>query len=153
MGSVQAPDESRANIRASTQRGRCFRCQHGRVPPSVLVVDDHADFRAAARALLAAHGWSVLGETADVRSTVAEVRRLRPDLVVIDVGLSPDDPEGDGIDLAHLLAGIEPPPSVVLVSARGRASYGARLDEAPALGFVPKADLSARRLSELLDAR
>ena len=63
---------------------------------TVLVVDDHAGFRAKARLLLEADGYEVIGEAADAQTAVAEASRLRPEVVLLDVQL----PDGDGFDVA-----------------------------------------------------
>ena len=63
---------------------------------TVLIVDDHPSFRASARVLLEAEGFDVIGEAADGTSGIAEARRLRPDLVLLDVQL----PDIDGFDVA-----------------------------------------------------
>ena len=67
---------------------------------SVLIVDDHAGFRSSARALLEADGFDVLGEAADGESAVEQARRLRPQVVLLDVQL----PGMDGFAVAESLA-------------------------------------------------
>ena len=67
---------------------------------SVLIVDDHPSFRASARVLLEAEGFDVIGEAADGASGIAEAKRLRPDLVLLDVQL----PDIDGFDVASRLS-------------------------------------------------
>ena len=67
---------------------------------SVLIVDDHAGFRSGARALLEADGFDVLGEAADGESAVEQARRLRPQVVLLDVQL----PGIDGFAVAESLA-------------------------------------------------
>ena len=81
---------------------------------TILIVDDHESFRVQARALLAADGLEVIGEAADGASGLAAARALRPDLVLLDIGL----PDVDGIQVACELAGDDPPPHVILVSSR-----------------------------------
>lgn len=114
-----------------------------------LIVDDHAAFREQARALLEAEGLTVIGEAADGRSVISAVRRLRPDVVLLDIGL----PDTDGIAVAELLAREDPRPRVVLISSRDAATYGARLTSSRSAGFLPKDDLSAGALTELLDGQ
>jgi DNA-binding NarL/FixJ family response regulator len=114
---------------------------------SVLIVDDHAGFRSSARALLEADGFDVLGEAADGESAMREARRLRPQVVLLDVQL----PGMDGFAVAESLAAEPSAPAVVLVSSRGRGAYRTRLLSTPALGFITKAEFSGECLSSLLD--
>lgn len=115
------------------------------MPIRVLIVDDDAVFRAAARRLLEAHGLVVAGEAGSLRDGRERFAALRPDAVILDVGL----PDGNGVHLATELAAEPDPPRVLLASSdpgavtRGLvARSGAR--------FVPKADLPAADLSALL---
>lgn len=113
----------------------------------MLIVDDHPGFRSAARALLEADGFAVIGEAADGQSALAAAERLRPGLVLLDIQL----PDLDGFAVAERLAnGSEPAPAVVLVSSRTASSYRRRLKGSPALGFVAKSELSGAALSALL---
>lgn len=52
--------------------------------------------------------------------------------------------------MAERLAAAPSPPAVVLISSRDPAGYRRRLAGSPARGFIPKAELSAARLAELL---
>ena len=52
--------------------------------PTALIVDDHDSFPESARSLLEAEGLTVVGDGA---AAVAEVARLQPDLVLLDVQL------------------------------------------------------------------
>lgn len=113
---------------------------------SVLIVDDHPAFREAARALLEAEGFVVVGEAADGLEALVAVDVLRPDIVLLDIQL----PGRDGIDVAAELAGRRCPAAVVLISSRDRETYGARLAAARTSGFLPKRDLSGEALAHLL---
>jgi len=113
----------------------------------VLIVDDHAPFRALARRLLTADGFDIVGEAADGASAIDAVRALRPDVVLLDVQL----PDVDGFRVAEALTDDPPSPAVVLVSSRSGGDYGSRLTSSPARGFIPKADLSGEGLQRVLD--
>jgi DNA-binding NarL/FixJ family response regulator len=113
---------------------------------TVVIVDDFAGFRRSARALLEDDGFDVVGEAADGRSALAEVQRLRPAVVLLDVQL----PDLDGFEVAALLASASDPPIVVLVSTRDAGAYTARLAATSARGFIAKAELSGERLAALL---
>jgi DNA-binding NarL/FixJ family response regulator len=116
------------------------------VRSTLLIVDDHAEFRASARALLQAEGFDVVGEAADGAEALRAVADLRPQVVLLDIQL----PGADGIEVAGQLATGPDPPAVVLVSSRGAAAYGRRLRDAPARGFIMKGDLSGEALAALV---
>jgi len=116
--------------------------------PTLLIVDDHAGFRSLARRLLTAGGFEVVGEAADGNAAIAAARRLRPDVVLLDVQL----PGIDGLEVAARLRDGETAPAVVLISTRDRTDYGPRVDRCGARGFIPKAELSAAAIRALLGA-
>jgi DNA-binding NarL/FixJ family response regulator len=122
---------------------------HDRSVTTILVVDDHAPFRAQARALLEADGFVVVGEAEDGASGLTAARTLRPDLVLVDIGL----PDMDGFEVACELADREPDLPVILVSTREAADYGSRLACSRALGFIPKDELSGSAILALTDPR
>jgi DNA-binding NarL/FixJ family response regulator len=111
----------------------------------VLIVDDHAGFRATARRMLESDGFEVVGEADTCAGAVEASERLAPDLVLLDVQL----PDGDGVSTASKLAGPRPAPAVVLISSRPREDLGP-LDESGARGFVPKDELSAAAIRNLI---
>jgi DNA-binding NarL/FixJ family response regulator len=114
---------------------------------SLLIVDDHADFRAGARALLEVDGFQVLGEAPDGESALEVARRLRPQVILLDIQL----PGMDGFAVADRLAEEDDPPIVVLTSSRAAEAFRTRLQAARSVrGFIAKADLSGECLSALL---
>jgi DNA-binding NarL/FixJ family response regulator len=106
----------------------------------VLIVDDHAGFRASARRMLECDGYEVVGEAADGAQALTAARELRPDLVLVDVGL----PDCDGRDLAARL-GTNSHVAVLLISSRDDVESGEE-----ALGFIPKDRLSGRAIKALV---
>lgn len=113
---------------------------------TVLIVDDHEGFRRAARKLLEADGFAVVGEAADGESAIVEAARLHPQIVLLDIQL----PDVDGLDLAARFAEAGDPPAVVLTSSRGASAYRRRLAQSPARGFIAKNELSGEALAALL---
>ena len=113
----------------------------------VLIVDDHPSFRRFATKLLAAGGFDVVGEAEDGSSALAAARRLRPDLVLLDVLL----PDMSGFAVAEALAATSGAPQVVLVSSRSASELGAALDESPVRGFVTKGELTADAVAALVE--
>ena len=121
-------------------------CQHVDMRPRVLIVDDHADFRESASALLEAEGYEVVGAAADGETAMIEVERLRPGIVLVDIQL----PGIDGFDVAERLASSDAAPAVILISSRDAGAYGSRIDEAPVRGFLGKRSLSGAALADLV---
>jgi DNA-binding NarL/FixJ family response regulator len=118
----------------------------GVVRPTVLIVDDHEAFRASARALLQADGFDVIGEASGGMEAIEAVSTLRPEVVVLDIQLS----DLDGLAVAERLAEAPDPPAVVLVSGREAATYGPRLRQTSARGFISKSELSGTALAALI---
>jgi DNA-binding NarL/FixJ family response regulator len=116
------------------------------VGQTVLIVDDHDDFRTAARDLLEADGFTVVGEAADGAEAIEAVATLRPAVVLLDIQL----PGADGLSVAEGILARPEPPAVVLISSRDAASYGPRLQRTAALGFIAKSELSGTALADLL---
>ncbi|HET9666274.1 MAG TPA: response regulator transcription factor, partial [Desertimonas sp.] len=80
---------------------------------TVLIVDDHEGFRSAARALLEAEGFHVVGEAVDGREALTKVEHLQPDVVLLDIQL----PNLDGFAVAERLAIDARATAVVLISS------------------------------------
>ena len=113
---------------------------------TVLIVDDHDGFRTGARALLEADGFEVVGEAPDGAAALEAVRRLRPEVVLLDIQL----PGIDGFEVAERLATESDPPAVVLISSREPRSYRRQLATSPVRGFIAKGDLSGECLAGLV---
>src|SRR5919199_2490862 len=78
--------------------------------PSVLLVDDHDVFRQGLAKLLRDEGFEIVGEAADGEEAVRLVRRLAPDVVVMDLRL----PKLSGLEAIRRIA-VEGPSTRVLV--------------------------------------
>jgi DNA-binding NarL/FixJ family response regulator len=110
-------------------------------PVRVLIVDPHASFRIACKALLQAEGLEVADlERPDDAEDVATA--LRPDVALIDV--SPQ--ESEGLDVARRLSQLVEPPAIVLMSAASSDAILAA--SASADLFLVKADITADALAQ-----
>jgi DNA-binding NarL/FixJ family response regulator len=116
---------------------------------SVLVVDDDPAFRRLASRLLAAFGLAVAGEAGTAAAAIVAAGALRPDAVLVDVGL----PDRDGISLAHELVALPWRPRVVLTSSDAEAATTSDVRRSGAEAFVPKDQLPNAALSHLLGGR
>ena len=114
--------------------------------PTLLIVDDHADFRSSARTLLELEGFDVVGVAADGPSALSAVDALRPDVVLLDVQL----PGMDGFEVVRQLQARDGCPRIVLISSRDRSAYAVELRQAPVVGFLGKNELSGAALHALV---
>jgi two-component system invasion response regulator UvrY len=115
---------------------------------SVLIVDDQAPFRLAARAVVeATDGFDVVGEVETGEAALDAARELRPDLVLMDVNL----PGMSGLDATRMILaeGDEPRPLVIVFSTYEPAEYAPRAAEAGAVGYITKSELSPERLEDV----
>jgi DNA-binding NarL/FixJ family response regulator len=118
------------------------------VTRTIVIVDDHDGFRTFARRLLDGHGLGVVGEAADGASALDVIDRLVPDAVLLDIQL----PDIDGFEVARRLASVGSTTRVVFTSTREARDYGDSLVGTGAAGFIPKDDLSASAVIDLLGA-
>jgi DNA-binding NarL/FixJ family response regulator len=115
---------------------------------SVLVIDDDPTFRGLARRMLAAGGLVVVGEADSVATAMVAALELRPDAMLVDVGL----PDGDGIVLAGELSALPWGPRVVLTSTDIDAADDEDVRRSGAAAFVAKDELPNAPLYQLLAA-
>lgn len=105
----------------------------------VLIVDDQTAFRHQLGRLLAYAGLTVVGEAGDIAEATTMVRRLQPDLAVIDVML----PGISGLEGTRRLKAMVPHLRVILVSAYDNRAgvFQTAAEEVGAEAFVSKQDL------------
>ena len=122
--------------------------QSGRMPLRCVLVDDNEAFLETARLLLEREGLAIVGMASTIAGALRQVRALRPDLVLVDIGLGNES----GFDLARLLAqdGLVAGAEVILISTGAEADYRELIDDSPAAGFLAKSELSVRGISRLL---
>ena len=112
----------------------------------VLVVDDHAPFRRAAYAVLAATpGFEAVGQAASGAEALALAAALRPDLILLDVNM----PSLDGVEASRLLTEADPGAVVVLISVDDDPVVREAHQCCGAAAFLRKQDLRPCLLSEL----
>jgi DNA-binding NarL/FixJ family response regulator len=113
-----------------------------------VIVDDNAAVLRAATDLLEAQGVAVVGVAATIETALSLVDELVPDVTIVDIDLGPES----GLDLARRLA--QRPDRagsrVILMSTHHEADYAHLIAASPAIGFLPKSDLSATGIRRLL---
>jgi DNA-binding NarL/FixJ family response regulator len=142
---VRTPTFGPPDLRAGPDARAGERDQH-RFVDGVLIVDDNAAFRSAARAVLEAGGYRVVAEAGTGAAAVSVAVLTKPDVVLLDIGL----PDQDGFTTCRQLRTAMPATVVVLCSIRDAEAYGDAIAESTAAGFLPKTRLSAAELSRIV---
>ena len=119
------------------------------MPRSVLVVDDDAGFRGLATRVLTGWGHAVVGEAGSVAEALAQATELRPDTVLVDIGL----PDGDGFSLTEQLVAMPWTVHVVLISSESDRTTVQAAQRVGADSFVPKDELPGAALRQLIEDR
>lgn len=101
----------------------------------VLLADDHGIVRRGMRALLETEpGVTVVGEAADGLDALRMAEELRPDLLILDIGM----PRLNGIDVAARAQKLQPQPRVIMLSMHADESYVLRSLDAGARAYLLK---------------
>jgi len=111
----------------------------------ILIVDDHEVIRQNIRSLLTSRDdWSVCGEATDGLQAVEQAKRLRPDLILMDVSM----PNMNGIDASRIIRK-EVGESLILIISQNDPEIVRRQTE-DVHGFLAKSDI-ARQLIETIE--
>jgi DNA-binding NarL/FixJ family response regulator len=114
----------------------------------VLLADDHAILRRGLRALIQEHeGWEVCGEATDGREAVEKARALKPDVVIVDIGM----PSLNGLDATRRMRRYDPEVKVIVLTVTDADYVIREALDAGARGFVLKSD-AARDLVLAVEA-
>ena len=101
----------------------------------VLLVDDHAVLRAGVRALLEMQpGLEVVGEASDGQSAITRARELRPDVVLMDIGM----PGPDGLTATREILASSPQTRVLFLTQHENKEYVLPALKLGASGYVLK---------------
>jgi DNA-binding NarL/FixJ family response regulator len=116
-----------------------------------LIVDDSPRFLDAARGLLEREGVTVVGVASTGAEALRRAEELRPDVTLVDIDLGGHS----GFELARRLHGeaSRAPSRVILISTHAEVDYADLIAASPAVGFLPKAALSASAIRDLLRGR
>jgi two-component system invasion response regulator UvrY len=115
----------------------------------VLVVDDQAPFRAAARAVIARiKGFELAGEATSGEEAVELVETMRPNVVLMDINMG----AMDGLEATRLITRGHPDTMVILISTYTEADMPPQARSCGAAAYVNKDELSPRVVRQLWEA-
>jgi DNA-binding NarL/FixJ family response regulator len=103
----------------------------------ILVADDHEVVRRGLCALLSGHSdWEVCGEAADGREAVEKSKQLRPDIVIMDLGM----PNLNGLDAARQMLREEQSPRILFLTVTDCEEMVQEVLKVGAKGYLLKSD-------------
>jgi DNA-binding NarL/FixJ family response regulator len=100
----------------------------------LLLVDDHRMMREGLRAVLEKAGLEVVGDAASGREALGMIRRLSPDVVVMDISM----PDLNGVDATKRLVAERPDIKVIALSMHSDRRYVLAMFRAGAVGYLLK---------------
>jgi len=110
---------------------------------TILIVDDHPLVREGLISILKpAVQYEVTGQAGNGRDAIQMVKNLKPDLVLLDMGL----PDKSGIELSREIRQISPPTRIMIISMHSKVEYIVKAFEAGATGYMTKESATARLL-------
>lgn len=103
----------------------------------ILIADDHEVARRGIRALLESHpGWEVCGEARDGRETVEMATALKPDLILLDIGM----PNLNGLEATRQILATSPEAVILILTMHDTDHVVREVLRAGARGFLLKSD-------------
>lgn len=103
----------------------------------ILIADDHELARRGIRALLESHpGWEVCGEAKDGRETVELAASMKPDIVLLDIGM----PNLNGLEAARQILNSSPEVAILILTMHDSDNVVREVLRAGARGYLLKSD-------------
>jgi len=116
------------------------------VPVRVLVADDHELVRRGIQSLLAPRPeWEICGEAKDGVEAVEMTKRLRPDLILLDITM----PRLNGLEAARIIHREAPEVRILILSQHDPRQMAENAMRVGAQGYVSKSDIAANLLSSM----
>jgi DNA-binding NarL/FixJ family response regulator len=102
---------------------------------TILIIDDHPLFREGLKAIIVRNpGYDVIGEAASGREALKMIKKLKPDLALVDISL----PDQSGIELISYIQHTSPQTQVIIISMHSKIDYIVRAFRAGARGYITK---------------
>jgi DNA-binding NarL/FixJ family response regulator len=88
----------------------------------------------------------VVGDASTKAQALGLAEKLRPDVTLVDIYLGGES----GLEVAHALSTAATPVLVILISTHAEDDFGGLIAASPAIGFLPKAALSASAIRDMI---
>jgi DNA-binding NarL/FixJ family response regulator len=113
---------------------------------SIFIIDDHPLFREGLKAIIRRDArFEVIGEAGNGRKGFRMVKKLRPDLILMDISL----PDQNGIELTREISSLLPDSRILIVSMHSKINYIAEAFQAGATGYIVKESAAERIMKGL----
>ena len=113
---------------------------------TILIIDDHPLYREGLKSIIGRDDrFEVIGEAGNGREGLQIARKLKPDLVVVDISL----PDTSGIQLTRDIRSLLSEARIIIVSMHSKIDYIAEAFQAGATGYVVKESASDRLIQGL----
>lgn len=114
----------------------------------IVVADDHELVRRGIRDLLQVQrGWKVVGEAANGCEAVEKVKKLRPDIAILDITM----PKMDGLETTRQIRELAVKTRVLILTMHESDQMVRRVLEAGAQGYVLKSDMAMQLIEAVKD--
>jgi DNA-binding NarL/FixJ family response regulator len=119
-------------------------------PARILLVDDHPTFRRGLASAIAEHAdLGVCGEAEDAQKALDAMRRLKPDIAIVDISL----PGANGIELIKQMVAEQPALAFLVLSMHDETYFALRALRAGAKGYVMKAEAPSEIIAAIRKIR
>lgn len=113
---------------------------------SLLIVDDHEVFRRGLRSLLEPFSdWRICGEAIDGINAVEQCRRLKPDIVVMDITM----PQMNGLEATKLIKQERPATQIVIITQHDSPQISSVAMQSGASSFVTKSAVGSELVAAI----
>ena len=114
----------------------------------IVVADDHELVRRGIRDLLhAQRGWKVVGQAVGGREAIEIVRKLKPDIAIVDITM----PDMDGLELTRRIRDVARETQIMILTMHESDQMVRRVLEIGARGYVLKSDMAAQLVQAVRD--
>jgi PAS domain S-box-containing protein len=108
-------------------------------PVRILIADDHEVVRRGVRSILRSHAdWEVCGEAVDGRDAVEKAKELKPDVIVMDIGM----PRLNGLEAARVIRKEVPQSQILILSQHEAREMRPAALQAGAREYITKSDVA-----------